>query len=89
MAPSLLNVTVNDLRIDAAFSTRSVQRAFGAICSSARRTWTAILGAKAELFSISHSTVAQSRASAFSRKTSSSTVLPTPRSPVMIIDCSA
>ena len=80
---------MNDLRIDAALSRRSVHLAFGAICSNARRTCAAILGAKAEFFSISHSTVAQSRASAFSRKTSSSTVLPTPRSPVMIIDCSA
>ena len=89
IAPSLENVTVNDFRIEAARSRRSVQRTFGAIWSRARRTWDAILGAKAEFFSISHSTVAQSRPSAFSRSTSSNTVLPTPRRPVTIMDCSA
>ena len=88
IAPSGLKVTVNDLRMDAALSTRFVQLALGAICSSARRTCAAIFGAKAPFFSTSHSTVAQSRASAFSRNTSRSTVLPTPLSPVMIIDCS-
>ena len=87
MPPSGLNVNVNDLRMAAALSARSVQRALGASCSRARRTWAAIFEAKGAFFSTSHSTVAQSRASAVSRNTSSSTVLPTPRSPVMISDC--
>ena len=81
-------MSVNDLRTPAARRATSFQRALGATCSKARRDELGHAPAKLDLLRDLSLNGCPASASAFARNSPSSTVLPTPRSPVMIIDCS-
>ena len=91
MPPSGDSVTENDLSAAAARLALSVHFARGAIENNARRASRAITvrNAASSCFETSISTTAHTAASARVRNSLSNTVLPTPRKPVITIDCSA
>jgi hypothetical protein len=86
--PSEATVIENDLRAAAAWRSLSVQLALGATWKRARRTMLPMRGPKPSFLVISAVTVTQPLARARLSNAPSSTVLPTPRRPVISIDCS-
>ncbi len=87
--PSDDTVTENDFSTPAARRILSVHVAFGATWKSARRTMLPMRAPNSSFFVTSAVTVTQPAARARLSNAPSSTVLPTPRRPVMSIDCSA
>ena len=87
--PSDETVSENDFSTPAARRTRSPHDGLGAAWKSARRTSAPIRGPNGSFLPISAGTVTQPLCSARSSNAPSSTVLPTPRRPVISIDCSA
>ena len=87
--PSGATVTEKDLSAPAACRSLSVQELLGATWKRARRTMLPMRGPKSSFLVISAVTVIQPPARARLSKAPSRTVLPTPRRPVISIDCSA
>jgi hypothetical protein len=82
-------VIENDFRVPAAWRSLSVHELLGATWKSARRTIVPMRGPKSSFLVISAGTVTQPLARARLSNAPSNTVLPTPRRPVISIDCSA